>query len=420
MSTSNPFRTVQSGEENKKPQIENIYGVIEAQCSTETIDEVKRLLYGEACEDIAVVPKAEEIAKAHDFEIRAFKMRASTPEELRPRRVVRVAAVQHPIYASTTAPVSVQYAALEEKVGQLIDAAAAMGANVLGLQEAWTCPFFFCTRERLPWLEFAESAETGRSVKFLQRKAREHNMVIISPILEVDETHADTIWNTAVVISNSGHVIGKTRKFHIPRVGDFNESTYYHESTLPQTVFETEFGKIGVNICYGRHFPQHWHMLALHGAEIVFNPSATVDGLSEALWPIEARNAAIANGYYTVAINRVGTERFPNQFTSGDGKPAHHEFGHFYGSSYVSGPSGQRTPPLSRTRAGVLIAEIDLNLIRQVRQTWNFHMCARWPDYVKMYTAQIETDFKPPIIRDPLLDSKKKDCCSKDCSCGCK
>ena len=111
---------------------------------------------------------------------------------------------------------------------------------------------------------------------------------------------------------------------------------------------------------------------------------------------------------YTVGINRVGTEAFPNEYTSGDGKPAHKEFGHFYGSSYVAGPTGQRTPPLSRTRAGLLVAEVDLNLLRQVRNHWNFHMCARWDDYVKMYTEQAKVDFKPPVVRDPLLDSAAK------------
>lgn len=101
-------------------------------------------------------------------------------------------------------------------------------------------------------------------------------MVIISPILERDEDHGDTIWNTVVVISNSGNVIGKHRKNHIPRVGDFNESTYYYEGNTGHPVFETQFGKIAINICYGRHHPQNWMMFGLNGAEIVFNPSATV------------------------------------------------------------------------------------------------------------------------------------------------
>lgn len=102
-------------------------------------------------------------------------------------------------------------------------------------------------------------------------------MVIVSPILERDSEHGDLIWNTAVVISNSGKYLGKHRKNHIPRVGDFNESTYYYEGNTGHPVFDTEFGKIAINICYGRHHPQNWMMFALNGAEIVFNPSATVN-----------------------------------------------------------------------------------------------------------------------------------------------
>lgn len=110
---------------------------------------------------------------------------------------------------------------------------------------------------------------------------------------------------------------------HIPRVGDFNESTYYMEGNTGHPVFETVFGRIAINICYGRHHPLNWMAFGLMGAEIVFNPSATVGALSEPLWPLEARTAAIANTYFVGAINRVGTEHFPNEFTSGDGKPAH-------------------------------------------------------------------------------------------------
>ncbi|KAF6767999.1 hypothetical protein AHF37_09286 [Paragonimus kellicotti] len=131
-------------------------------------------------------------------------------------------------------------------------------------------------------------------------------------------------------------------------------------------------------------------MYGLNGAEIVFNPSATVDSLSESLWPIEARNAAIANHYFTVAINRVGTESFPHEFTSGDGKPAHKEFGHFFGSSYITAPDGVRTPGLSRTRNGLLIAEIDLNACRQVQDHWGFRMTQRLELYAKSLTEYVQ------------------------------
>lgn len=144
-------------------------------------------------------------------------------------------------------------------------------------------------------------------------------------------------------------------------------------------------------------------MFGINGAEIVFNPSATVGALSEPLWGIEARNASIANSYYAFAINRVGTESFPNEFTSGDGKVAHKDFGHFYGSSYCACPDGSRTPGLSRTRDGVLVTEIDLNLRRQVKDKWGFSMTARLPLYAESYSNASKQNFKRQIINDPLV-----------------
>ena len=136
----------------------------------------------------------------------------------------------------------------------------------------------------------------------------------------------------------------------------------------------------------------------LNGAEIVFNPSATVGELSEPMWGVEARNAAIANSYFVAGINRVGTETFPNAFTSGDGNGAHREFGHFYGSSYVAAPDASRTPSLSRTRDGVLIAELDLNLCRQVKDRWGFQMTARYEMYAELLAKYVEPNFEPQII----------------------
>ena len=276
--------------------------------------------------------------------------------------------------------------------------AGACGVNILCLQEAWTMPFAFCTRERLPWTEFAENAKTGASTLMLRELALKHNMVIISPILERDDR--EVIWNTAVVISNKGQYIGKHRKNHIPRTGDFNESTYYMEGDTGHPVFETEFGKIAINICYGRHHPLNWLMFGLNGAEIVFNPSATVGSLSEPIWPIEARNAAIASSYFAVAINRVGTETFPNEFTSGDGKKAHSDFGHFYGSSYVAGPDGSRTPGLSRTKDGLLVTEVDLNLNRQTKDKWLFQMTGRYPMYAAKLTEATKPGYQPEVIKE--------------------
>ncbi len=364
--------------------------------------EAFRILYGKLPDELPIAPAAQALATQHDFDVAAYRFNAA-PEQRRAPRVVRVGAIQTQIVEPTTAPVETQFQAICARTEQLIHAAGAMGVNVLGLQEAWTMPFAFCTREKHPWLEFAEPID-GPSTRFLAGLARLYNMVIVSPILERDEAHGGTIHNTVVVIGNRGNIIGFHRKNHIPRVGDFNESTYYMEGNTGHPVFQTQFGKVAINICYGRHHPLNWLMFGLNGAEIVFNPSATVGALSEPLWPIEARCAAIANNYFAVGINRIGTESFPNAFTSGDGKAAHHDFGHFYGSSYVTAPDGSRTPGLSRTRDGLLVSEIDLNHCRQVRDKWGFQMTQRLPEYAQWLTNAARPDFKPQVIVDPGID----------------
>ncbi|BHF73510.1 Beta-ureidopropionase [Sparganum proliferum] len=385
-------RTCRTGSSHKrywygghKTQMESIESILERNITDEKEKEdVYRILYGGKLEKLSL-PISSCQAGTSTAKVAGYAFRRAE-EQLRSPRLVRIGAIQHIMPLPPTAKVQDQVTAVHKKMGDLIDAAAQCGVNVLCFQEAWTMPFAFCTRERIPWCEFAESAENGPTTKFLSNYAKKYAMVIVSPILERDHDHGEVIWNTAVVIDHNGEFVGKSRKNHIPRVGDFNESTYYMESNLGHRVFDTIYGKIAINICYGRHHPQNWMMYGLNGAEIVFNPSATVDGLSESLWPIEARNAAIANSYFTVAINRVGTEVFPNEFTSGDGKPAHKDFGHFFGSSYVAGPDGSRTPGLDRISDGLLVAEVDLNLCRQARDQWGFRMTQRLDLYAKSIT----------------------------------
>ncbi|KAK6736172.1 hypothetical protein RB195_019069 [Necator americanus] len=380
-------------------EFESVENSLKAHLPGREYDEVRRILYGRAYPELPIPPEAKETAARHNFEIQAYEISAQE-EQLRAPRKVRVACVQNSIALPTNAPIEEQRKAIHAKVGGMIETAAVAGANIVCLQETFMMPFAFCTRERLPWTEFAESAEHGPSTKFMCELAARHGIVIISPILERDESKDDVIWNAAVVISHTGKVIGKSRKNHIPRVGDFNEANYYMESTLGHPVFQTAFGKIAINICYGRHHPQNWMMYALNGAEIIFNPSATTGDLSEPLWGIEARNAAIANHCYTVAINRVGTEEFPHEFTSGNALPAHRDFGHFYGSSYIAAPDGSRTPSLSRTKDGVLLAEIDLNLCRQTKDSWCFRMTQRLDMYAKLFEKAARSDYKPNVIRE--------------------
>lgn len=362
------------------------------------LQEYNRIHYGRTHHhELNVKESSQESAKENGFEIASYDF-PTKKEETRSPRIVRVGVVQNTIATSTDKPIAVQRQAIFDKIRKIIEVAGEEGVNVLCLQEAWSMPFAFCTREKQPWCEFAESAVNGPSTQFLKDLAIKYGMVIVSPILERDEVHGDTIWNTAVVINEVGKVIGKHRKNHIPRVGDFNESTYYFEGNTGHPVFDTKYGKIAINICYGRHHPLNWLMFGVNGAEIVFNPSATVAGLSEHLWAVEARNAAIANSYFTFAINRVGTESFPNEFTSGDGKPAHKDFGHFYGSSYCTAPDGARTPSLSRVKDGLLISQIDLNLCRQIKDKWGFTMTQRLDLYADSLNKAVKHDFVPQVV----------------------
>ncbi|ESP05094.1 hypothetical protein LOTGIDRAFT_205519 [Lottia gigantea] len=380
-------------------EIESIENILEKHIPAAELDEVARLLYGKKLRILPLPQKALDDARQRNFEIKAYGFDAAK-ESTRSARIVRVGAIQNKIILPTTAPVQEQRESLEKRICEIIEVAAGCGVNIICLQEAWNMPFAFCTREKQPWCEFAETVESGPTTALMKELARKYNMVIVSPILERDENHGDILANTAVVISNTGEVIGKSRKNHIPRVGDFNESTYYLEGDTGHPVFQTQFGRIAINICYGRHHPPNWMMYGVNGAEIVFNPSATVGALSEPLWPIEARNAAIANSYFTCGINRVGSEEFPNEFTSADGKPAHKDFGHFYGSSYFAGPDGSRTPGLSRTRDGLIISEMDLNLCRQVKDKWGFRMTQRLDLYAEELAEAVKPDYKPHIIKE--------------------
>ena len=368
---------------------------------------LKRLLFGNPVRTLTASSELQQLANAHNFDIALYETPSTAlpsdrcPDPATGPRRVRVGVIQAAIVRPTTDPVAEQREALYQAHAPMIHAAGRAGVAVLGLQEAWPCPFFFCTREKHPWMDFAEAVD-GPSFAFLSPLAKQYGMAIISPILERDPHHQGTIWNTAVVIDSDGTYLGKHRKNHIPRVGDFNESTYYHEGDTGHPVFHIRRGgdviKVGVNICYGRHHPLNWLGFALNGAEIVFNPSATVGALSEPLWPIEGRNAAISNNYFVATINRVGTEMFPNEFTSGDGKGAHKDFGHFYGSSYVANPDGSRTPGLSRNRNGLLINEVDLNMCLHVKDKWCFQMTARYPLYAELLHRYIQPTFRPQMI----------------------
>ncbi|XP_039758840.1 beta-ureidopropionase-like [Pararge aegeria] len=351
----------------------NLDSVIKKRLNLEQLKQFNKIYYGR--EDHCELKLLETTIKAgerNNFEVAAYSFGA-VKEEVRKPNTVRLGLIQNSIVLPTNIPVCEQRQAIYDKIEQVITVAASENVRIICLQEAWSMPFFLCTKEKEKWAEFAESATHGPSTLFLSKLARKHEIVIVSPILEKDEY--GVWWNTAVVIDEKGNYIGKHRKNHLPSVGSFSETTYYAPGNTGHPVFETTYGKIAVNICYGRHQALNWLMFALNGAQIVFNPSATIAEFGETFWGIEARNAAIANSYFTCSINRVGIEEF---YVQNENK-----IRTYYGSSYVTAPDGSRTPGLSKNKDGLLIVETDLNLCRQMRDKWNFNMTVRLDMYEK-------------------------------------
>ena len=237
--------------------------------------------------------------------------------------------------------------------------AAGQGAQVICFQELFYGPYFGITQDPA-YYRYAETVP-GPTVERFAALAAELNLVIVLPIYEEDQP--GVLYNTAVVIDADGTVLGKYRKHHIPHLPKFWEKFYFRPGNLGYPVFDTAVGKIGVNICYDRHFPEGWRNLALAGAEIVFNPNATAPGVSNRLWELEQPAAAAANGYFVVATNRVGLE--DNEY--GD------EAVNFYGSSYVVGPDGNVVGEIaSATQPQLILRDIDLDQVRTVRERWQF------------------------------------------------
>jgi beta-ureidopropionase len=246
----------------------------------------------------------------------------------------------------------------------LIGEAARKGVRVLCLQELFYGPYF-CAEQETRWYQLTERVPDGPTISLVRKLAKKHKMVIVAPIYE--EEQPGVYYNTAAVIDANGDFLGKYRKTHIPHCKPgFWEKFYFRPGNLGYPVFETAYAKVGVYICYDRHFPEGARALGLNGAEIVFNPSATVAGLSEYLWKLEQPAHAVANGYFVGAINRVGTE-------------APWNIGEFYGSSYFCDPRGRIIAEAPRDQDAVVVADLDLEMIGEVRSVWQFYRDRR-PD----------------------------------------
>jgi beta-ureidopropionase len=240
--------------------------------------------------------------------------------------------------------------------------AAAQGAQVICFQELFYGPYF-CQVQDAQYYAWAESVP-GPTTERFQALAAELAMVMVLPVYEQEQP--GFLYNTAAVVDADGRYLGKYRKQHIPHVKGFWEKFYFRPGNGGYPVFDTAVGRVGVYICYDRHFPEGWRALGLNGAQIVFNPSATSRGLSEYLWRIEQPAAAVANEYYVAAINRVGFEEL------GDDD--------FYGSSYFVDPEGNYVGDKADPhKPELVVRDLDMDLLQEIRDRWAFYRDRR-PD----------------------------------------
>jgi N-carbamoylputrescine amidase len=253
-----------------------------------------------------------------------------------------------------------------DKHERLIADAAKKKVQILGLQELFYGPYF-CAEQQTRWYELTERIPSGPTISLMQKLAKKHQMVLVVPVYEVEMT--GVYYNTAAVIDADGRYLGKYRKHHIPHCHPgFWEKFYFTPGNAGYPVFNTRYARVGVYICYDRHFPEGARILGLNGAEIVYNPSATVAGLSEYLWELEQPAHAVANAYFVAAINRVGTEQ-------------PWAIGEFYGKSYFCDPRGKIVAQASRDKDELLVADLNLDEIQKVRDTWQFYRDRRPESY---------------------------------------
>jgi beta-ureidopropionase len=254
-----------------------------------------------------------------------------------------------------------------QKHEAFVEKAAKEGVQMLCFQELFYGPYF-CAEQDRRWYKYTEPIP-GPITERMAKHAKKHKMVMIVPIYE--KADEGIYYNTAAVINADGTLLGKFRKMHIPHLDPgFWEKFYFRPGNLGYPVFDTAYGRVGVYICYDRHFPEGARALGLNGAEIVFNPSATVAGLSEHLWSLEQPAHAVANGYFIAAINRVGEEPWRT--------------GMFYGSSYVANPRGEILKKGSRDKDELVVVDVDLDMITEVRNTWQFYRDRRPETYDRL------------------------------------
>jgi N-carbamoylputrescine amidase len=254
-----------------------------------------------------------------------------------------------------------------EKAAARVAEAGRKGAQVVCLPELYRSPYF-CQREDQALFDLAEPVP-GPSTERLSKVAREAAVAVVVPIFE--KRAPGLYHNSAVVLDADGRTAGLYRKMHIPDDPAFYEKFYFTPGDLGFRAFDTRFGKVGTLICWDQWYPEGARLTALQGAAVLFYPTAIgwhphekeKHGAHQRdAWRTVQRGHAIANGCYVAAVNRVGKEPGPPGQAGLE----------FWGTSFLCDPFGVVVAEASTSEEEILVAEVDLGRIEEVRRGWPF------------------------------------------------
>lgn len=257
---------------------------------------------------------------------------------------------------------------LEENIARadkLIREAQAKGANVILLQELFMSPYF-CIDQDMRHLTLAQSVDNSPLLRHFQALAKSLNIVLP---LSFFEKGNNAYFNSLAMIDADGAILGYYRKTHIPNDFGYQEKQYFTPGDTGFRVWDTQFGRIGVGICWDQWFPETQRSLALMGAELIFHPTAIGTEPGEGVgkydsqphWTHVQCGAAGANMVPVIASNRIGTEE--SKFTPGLEMT-------FYGSSFIADQTGTLVAQADKVSEGILVHSFDLDAIKQHRDWW--------------------------------------------------
>jgi N-carbamoylputrescine amidase len=245
------------------------------------------------------------------------------------------------------------------KAKNIIVQAAKKGANIILLQELFQSPYF-CIEYDEKIFHLAQTFENNKVLKEMSELCKELNVVL--PISYFERSN-NAYFNSVAVIDSDGTILGNYRKSHIPDAPGYLEKYYFNPGNTGFKVWDTNFGKIGIGICWDQWFPEAARIMALKGADILFYPTAignelTSDYDSSDAWQRAMQGHAVSNIVPVVASNRIGVEEVQNQSNG------------FYGRSFISDHTGKILKEGSRDKEEILIAEVDLEQNHLFRRNW--------------------------------------------------